>query len=440
MSAKNRTRRQPVAPVVAAPAIEAPHRGLIPRVVGFGMLAAAAFGVVYAVTYFTKDNVATPPTTVSQPGTLTPPRVELPPVTPIADIKPTPTPARTPSSAELASWISAPFLASGSVPVASMVATYTVETSKIPPGMVLIPAGEFIMGSPGDTPHENEQPAHKVKLDSFYMDETEVTIAQFRKFVEATKYITTAEKPPDWEEMKKQLPPGTPKPPAEKMLPGSLVFIPPTNAVPTDNAARWWMWTLGACWKHPEGPGSNIDGRASHPVVHVSWDDAVAYAKWAGKRLPTEAEWEYAARGGLAGKRYTWGDEPLKDSDGKVTNIWQGTFPNLNTKVDGYDRTAPVKSYPANSYGLYDMAGNTWEWCADWYRADTYKDRKVTTLNPIGPPNFWDPGEPLAPKRVTRGGSFLCHVTYCESYRTAARRGTSTDTSMSHIGFRCVKD
>jgi sulfatase modifying factor 1 len=309
-----------------------------------------------------------------------------------------------------------------------------------PEGMVWIPEGEFVMGTPGETAQRNEQPSHRVRVNGFYMDEHEVTNAQFRVFVEATGYKTTAEKKPDWEEMKKQLPPGTPKPADTELVPGSLVFTPPKKAVPMNNAAQWWSWTPGACWQHPEGPASDLTGRENHPVVHVSWDDATAYAKWAGKRLPTEAEWEYAARGGLVSKKYCWGDEGLTDTDGKQANIWQGTFPNDNTKADGYDRTAPVKSYPANGYKLYDMAGNVWEWCADWYRADAYKGTEGLTRNPTGPVDFWDPSEPLVPKRVSRGGSFLCHASYCESYRPAARRGTSNDTGMSHLGFRCVKD
>ncbi|HEY8506279.1 MAG TPA: formylglycine-generating enzyme family protein [Gemmataceae bacterium] len=309
---------------------------------------------------------------------------------------------------------------------------------KTPPGMVWVPGGEFVMGTAGDTPHRNEQPAHTVRLDGFWMDETEVTNAQFRAFVEATGYVTTAEKKPDWGEMQKQLPPGTPEPPPEKLVPGSLVFTPPAGPVPTDDASRWWAWTPGACWEHPEGPGSDLTGRDDHPVVHVSWDDARAYAKWAGKRLSTEAEWEYAARGGLAGKRFPWGDDAPTDSGGTKANIWQGTFPNRNTRADGYDRTAPVRSYPPNGYGLYDTAGNVWEWCSDWYRADAYVGRAGVTVSPKGPETFWDPNEPLVPKRVTRGGSFLCHASYCESYRPAARRGTAIDTGMSHVGFRCV--
>jgi formylglycine-generating enzyme len=307
-----------------------------------------------------------------------------------------------------------------------------------PPSMVLIPGGEFEMGTAGDTPRRNEQPAHRVRLAAFYIDVTEVTNAHFRKFVDHTGYVTTAERAPNWEEMRKQLPPGTPRPHDDRLVPGSMVFTPPNTPVSTDDAAQWWRWIPGACWKHPDGPGSMIDGKDDHPVVQLSWDDANAYAKWAGKRLPTEAEWEYAARGGLAGRRFVWGDDAPTDTDGTKANIWQGDFPHRNTKADGWDRTAPVRSYPANGYGLHDMAGNVWEWCSDWYRADAYVGRTATAENPAGPDATWDPSDPLAPKRVTRGGSFLCHVTYCESYRPAARRGTDVDTGMSHVGFRCV--
>lgn len=310
-----------------------------------------------------------------------------------------------------------------------------------PAGMVYIPAGEFLMGSPGEPPQANEAPAHRVRVDPFFMDETEVTNADFQKFVEATGFVTEAEKKPDWEEMKKQLPPGTAKPPEELLVPGALVFSPPDQAVPLDDVAGWWRWVPGACWKHPEGPGSTIDDRALHPVVHVCWTDATAYAQWAGKRLPTEAEWEYAARAGLPSKRFIWGDQPPREDETGRANIWQGTFPNDNTQRDGYIRTSPVKSYPPNAFGLYDMAGNVWEWCSDWYRADAYVGSEVgLQVNPKGPKDAWDPRQPLAPERVIRGGSFLCHVTYCESYRPAARRGETMDTGMSHIGIRCVKD
>jgi sulfatase modifying factor 1 len=317
---------------------------------------------------------------------------------------------------------------------------YNREKPSTHTGMIRIAAGEFVMGSPGRNVPANEQPEHRVWLDEFWIDEQEVTNAEFRRFVEATKYLTTAEKAPDWEELKKGLPPGTSKPPATTLVPGSLVFTPPKVSVPLNDTAAWWKWVPGADWRHPEGPGSDLKGRENHPVVQVSWDDATAYAKWAGKRLPTEAEWECAARGGLAAKRYTWGNTPPSESS-KIANIWQGTFPNDNTKADGFERTAPVKSFPPNEAGLYDMAGNVWEWCSDWYRADAYErttDQKIS-FAPTGPTDSWDPNEPHSVKRVTRGGSFLCHVTYCESYRPGARRGTAPDTGMSHLGFRCVR-
>jgi sulfatase modifying factor 1 len=308
------------------------------------------------------------------------------------------------------------------------------------PGMVWVPGGEFTMGSA--TGPASEVPAHRVKVDGFWIDATEVTNAAFAEFVKATKYVTVAEKSPDWEVMKATLPAGTPKPPDDVLVPGSLVFAPPGGPVPTDNAARWWAWTPGADWRHPEGPKSSIEGRDNHPVVHVAFEDAEAYAKWAGKRLPTEAEWEFAARGGLDGKRFGWGDEsPTNDAPGATpkANIWQGTFPNQNLKTDGFEGTAPVKSYAPNGLGLYDTAGNVWEWCSDWYKADEYTTRTdKVTINPTGPAKSFDPAEPLTPKRVTRGGSYLCHVTYCESYRPAARRGTATDNGMSHLGFRCA--
>jgi formylglycine-generating enzyme required for sulfatase activity len=311
--------------------------------------------------------------------------------------------------------------------------------SRGPSGMKWIPDGEFTMGSADPALPRNERPAHTVRLDGFWIDETEVTNSAFRGFVDATGYVTTAEKKPEWEEMKKFVRPGTPRPPDERLVPGSMVFSPPAQAVPPDSAARWWQYVPEACWKHPEGRGSDLATRDTHPVVHVSWDDAVAFCKWAGKRLPTEAEWECAARGGLDGKRFPWGDDVPTD-DSKRANIWQGEFPHRNTKGDGWERTAPVKSYPPNGYGLSDMAGNVWEWCSDWYRADEYARRegRGVIINPQGPDDSWDPGEPWAPKRVTRGGSFLCHVSYCESYRPGARRGTPPDTGMSHLGFRCA--
>jgi formylglycine-generating enzyme required for sulfatase activity len=329
----------------------------------------------------------------------------------------------------------------GALAVGGFGAAYGVTrlVSRGSSGMKWIPGGEFTMGSVDASLPRNERPAHKVLIDGFWIDETEVTNAAFGKFVDATGYVTTAEKKPDWEEMKKFVRPGTPQPPDERLVPGSMVFSPPATAVPRDDATRWWKYVPGACWKHPEGPESDLAKKWDHPVVHVSWDDAVAYAKWAGKRLPTEAEWEFAARGGLEGKRYPWGDNAPTQND--LTNIWQGEFPHQNTERDGHARTAPVKSFPANGYGLYDTAGNVWEWCSDRFRADEYDRRATqgTIANPQGPDESWDPTEPWAPKRITRGGSFLCHVSYCESYRPAARRGTAPDTGMSHLGFRCAR-
>jgi formylglycine-generating enzyme required for sulfatase activity len=307
--------------------------------------------------------------------------------------------------------------------------------------MKWIAGGEFAMGSQDADARADEQPIHRVRLDGFWIDQTLVTNAQFRKFMEATGYVTTAEKKPDWEEMKKQLPPGTPKPPEDKLVAASIVFHPPSGPVPLDDVSQWWEWAPGADWRHPEGPGSSIVNKDDYPVVQVSWDDAAAYARWAGKRLPTEAEFEYAARGGLAGKKYAWGDQDPTDNEAQPhCNIWQGHFPDHNTVKDGYERSSPVTAFALNDYGLYDMAGNVWEWCSDWYRPDTYAAdaAKGTAVNPTGPDKSFDPDEPFTPKHVTRGGSFLCHASYCASYRAAARMKTSPDSSTDHTGFRCV--
>ena len=305
--------------------------------------------------------------------------------------------------------------------------------------MVWVPGGDFTMGTDEKESYAPERPAHHVRVDGFWMDVTEVTNADFAKFVEATGYVTIAERKPDWEELKKQLPPGTERPSDDVLVPGSLVFSKPPGPVSLGNVGNWWQWTPGANWRAPNGPGSNIEGREKYPVVQVSWDDAVAYAKWAGKRLPTEAEWEFAARGGLEDKRYSWGSE-LKPDGKWVANIFEGKFPYEDTAADGFAGLSPVRSYPPNGYGLYDMIGNTWEWCSDWYRADYYQALvKVSlTSNPQGPSESLDPEEPDQPKRVTKGGSFLCSDHYCINYRPAARRGTATDTGMSHVGFRCV--
>ena len=307
--------------------------------------------------------------------------------------------------------------------------------------MVKIPGGTFMMGADNDQARDDEYPKHKVTVDGFWMDEAEVTNAQFREFVNATGYITTAEKKPDWEEIKKQLPPGTPKPSEDLLVASSLVFTPPNYPIRLNNSAQWWSWVQGADWKHPQGPESNIEGKDDYPVVHISWYDAMAYAKWAGKRLPTEAEWEWAARGGLEQKIYPWGDEHV-DTGKPKANAWQGSFPDKNTLSDKHYDAAPVKSFPANNYGLYDMAGNVWEWCYDWYRYDYYKTVKSEegVKNPQGPDDSLDPEDPTVPKRVQRGGSFMCHDSYCSGYRVSARMKSSEDTGLSHTGFRCVMD
>jgi sulfatase modifying factor 1 len=307
-------------------------------------------------------------------------------------------------------------------------------------GMVLIPAGRFSMGASDQEGRTDEYPQHMVEVKSFWMDATEVTNAQFKKFIDATGYITTAERKPDWEELKKQLPEGTPKPPDSVLVPSSLVFTPPSQEIALNNSAQWWTWVKGASWKHPQGPGSSIAGKENHPVVHISWEDANAYAKWAGKRLPTEAEWEFAARAGMNNQPFTWGGEPVERGKAK-TNIWQGNFPDRNLVTDGFARSAPVRSYSPNAYGLYDIAGNVWEWCSDWYNAGYYAECASKTISdPAGASSSYDPEEPTVPKRVVRGGSFLCHASYCASYRVSARMKTSPDTGLEHTGFRCVRN
>lgn len=307
-------------------------------------------------------------------------------------------------------------------------------------GMVKIPGGDFLMGAADKEGRPDEYPQHTVHVDGFYMDATEVTNAMFMEFVKATGYVTTAERTPDWNELKKQLPPGTPKPADSLLVAASLVFTPSTQPISLHDVSQWWQWVKGANWKHPQGPGSSIKGKENFPVVQVSWDDATAYAKWAGKRLPTEAEWEWAARAGLTNQPFTWGNEPVEKGKQK-TNIWQGHFPDRNTETDGFARIAPVRSFAANAYGLYDVAGNVWEWCSDWYRSDYYSQAGTKKLmNPTGPAASYDQEEPTVPKRVVRGGSFLCHASYCASYRVSARMKTSPDTGLEHTGFRCVKN
>jgi formylglycine-generating enzyme required for sulfatase activity len=296
------------------------------------------------------------------------------------------------------------------------------------------------MGADNDQALSDEYPKHTVTVSGFWIDRTEVTNAQFAAFVRATGYVTTAERKPDWNELRKQLPPGTPKPDASLLVPASLVFDPPDHPVDLNDYAQWWAWKKGANWRHPHGPGSSIVGKDNYPVVQVSWYDAVAYCKWAHKRLPTEAEWEFAARGGLADKVYPWGNE--RPGAGSVHgNFWEGHFPDKNTSADGFYYSAPVGSFSPNGYGLVDMAGNVWEWCADFYKDSYYKEVSGSVaVNPHGPGSSHDPDEPYAVKRVIRGGSFLCNESYCTGYRVSRRMKSTEDSGMEHVGFRAVAD
>lgn len=310
-----------------------------------------------------------------------------------------------------------------------------------PSGMVWIPGGEFTMGSDDPDAKTDEAPPHKVKVNGFWIDETPVTNRQFQSFVEATGYITTAERAPTIEEIMKQVPPGTPPPSPDLLIPASLVFKPSKGPVPLISSYIWWEWKPGANWRHPLGAESSIVGKEDHPVVHMSWDDANAYATWAGKRLPTEAEWEFAAYGGQEKIKYVWGNEEFTEESPQA-NIWHGRFPYESTKPDSYMGTTAVKTFKPNGYGLYDMAGNVWQWCSDLYHVSYYNEQaeKGLVINPTGPVKSYDPDEPCATKRVHRGGSFLCHKSYCKGYRITARMKTCPDTSLNHLGFRCVKD
>jgi formylglycine-generating enzyme required for sulfatase activity len=351
-------------------------------------------------------------------------------------------------AAMLISGAGQPSPAPGSTSATVTPASAANAATAAPVGMIWINGGEFSMGSVDPLARPDEAPVHRVRVDGFWIDATEVTNAQFAAFVKATGYKTIAERPVDWEELKKQVPEGTPKPDDKMLQPGSLVFTPPDHPVDLRGYEQWWTWTTGANWQHPEGPASSIEGKDNDPVVHIAYVDAVAYCAWAGKALPTEAQWEFAARGGLDAKVNGWGNEPV---DAKRCNIWQGHFPDKNTGEDGFARAAPVKSFPPNGYGLYDMAGNVWEWCSDLYRPDTYarrmleldqagkkgKDRLV--VNPIGATKSLDPRNPNSPEsRVHRGGSFLCNDSYCASYRPSARMACPPDTGLQHLGFRCV--
>lgn len=310
----------------------------------------------------------------------------------------------------------------------------SVVTSRKPPAkdMVWVPGGTFMMGSNDHYPEE--APAHEVAVNGFWMDQYTVTNAQFSRFVEDTNYVTSAERCPN----PKDYPGAVP----ELLVPASVVFRRPGYKVSLSDHFQWWTYVPGASWRHPLGPGSSLKGLAKHPVVHVAFEDACAYATWAGKTLPTEAEWEFAARGGLEGAVYVWGDE--FEPDGEVlANTWQGDFPNENLLTDGYEWTAPVGSFPPNGYGLYEMAGNVWEWTTDWYQQHSeIQQTCCASFNPRGgdPEKSYDPRTPNVkiPRRVMKGGSYLCAPNYCRRYRPAARMAQAVDTSTCHLGFRCI--
>jgi formylglycine-generating enzyme required for sulfatase activity len=338
------------------------------------------------------------------------------------------------------------------------------ESGPTPPGMVWIPGGTFVMGDRRGAPHKHpehldeipehrdSQFEHEVTLDGFWMDATEVTNAQFQEFVDETGFVTDSERQRTLEEFAGQIPTDIGPIPAdvialreEMLAPGSFCFNPAFDPSKIDKRQPGWVYAAGiwkvqpgANWRAPEGPGSSIADRMDHPVVHVSWDDAVAYCNWAGQRLPTEAEWEYAARGGLSGKHYPWGDETRPVGDAWPHNIWQGNFPYENKVEDGAQGTSHVRAYAPNGYGLYDMTGNVWEWCSDWYRPDYYVDSP--RRNPTGPSESLDPDQTLVPKRVQRGGSFMCSDTYCVGYSVHSRMKGEVTGGTFHTGFRCVVD
>jgi formylglycine-generating enzyme required for sulfatase activity len=300
--------------------------------------------------------------------------------------------------------------------------------------MIRIPGGTFLMGS--DRHYPEEAPAHRVSIDAFWIDQAPVTNRQFKAFVKATGHVTTAERTPEARDYPGALP--------HMLYAGSLTFTPTRGAVNLRDWSQWWSFLKGADWRHPYGPRSNINVLDHHPVVHVSFADAQAYAFWAGKDLPTEAEWEFAARGGLADVEFAWGDE-LTPGGQHMANTWQGDFPNQNSNDDGYERTSPVKAFPPNGYGLHDMIGNVWEWTSDWYTTKHEPDAPKACCIPQNPrggreDTSYDPCQPAIriPRKVLKGGSHLCAPNYCRRYRPAARHAEPIDTSASHVGFRCV--
>ncbi|OOQ57708.1 formylglycine-generating enzyme family protein [Mucilaginibacter pedocola] len=303
-----------------------------------------------------------------------------------------------------------------------------MQPTTAPAGMVLIKGGTYTMGAI-DSTFTDARPLHSVTVGDFLMDEHEVTNAEFAAFVKATNYVTVAEQalnPADY-------PTVDPK----DLVPGSAVFTPPEHPVNLNDAMQWWQYIAGASWQHPEGKNSSIKGRENYPVVHVCYTDAAAYAKWANKRLPTEAEWEYAARAGGGNSTYYWGNE-LHPGGKWMANNYQGHFPDKDLAEDGYKGVAPIKKFPANKYGLYDMDGNVWEWCSDFYRPDYYQHSPAN--NPLGPTDSYDPDEPGAVKRVQRGGSFICSEQYCIRFKTGSRGKGEVSSGSNNLGFRCVKD
>lgn len=313
--------------------------------------------------------------------------------------------------------------------------------AETPAGMVWVAGKTFFQGAKKNDPYAmpREQPGHEVTVDGFFIDITEVTNAQFKKFVDATGYKTVAERKIDWEEMKKQLPPDAQKPHDSVLQPGSLIFNKNVNAVVNmENYTQWWQWKIGANWRNPEGPESTIEGKDNYPVVHVAHEDALAYCKWANRRLPTEAEWEAAAQGKNDNAIFTWGNDAK--SLNERANTWQGVFPTKNESIDGFEFIAPVKSYPANSLGLYDMTGNVWEMTNDLFHVNYYKQLDTTAAikNPQGASTSFNPGNPYQVEYVIKGGSFLCHDSYCASFRISAKMGTTVDSGSDHVGFRTV--